>query len=64
MSTVGRVLGKVSLSTQIDIIEDINGLNLAWIKCCWFSKEGKIISAWRNKERLLYNIDLNTFLKL
>lgn len=63
MNTVGRVLGKVSLVTQIDIIDDINGLSLAWRKCCWFSKEGKIISASDNK-RLLYNMDLNEILKL
>lgn len=57
---MGRVLGKVRLSTQIDI-EDINGISLAWIKCCWFSKEGKVISAWRDEGRLLYNMDLNKF---
>lgn len=64
MTAMGRMLGKIRPSRQIDIIEDINGIiSLAWIKCCGFSKEGKITSAHRDEGRLLYNMDLNEFFK-
>lgn len=55
---------KLYISTQIESTEDINGgISLAWIKCRGFSKEGKIISAQGNEGRLLYNMDLNKYLK-
>lgn len=60
MIKMGRMLGIIRPSTQIDIIEDISGvLSLAWIKCFGISKEGKIVSAKGDEGKLLYNINLN-----